>query len=177
MSGARKGTRIGFAIATLVFATADGSFGDETEAIQVVGSYEFKFQVRMALQLIEDELPHTFSAVAAVVGRIEQWDRSGMWAHSEPPTLRLGDRTAFYSVTWCAGFIVHDTCHAWLYREGESTSGVEAEKTCNALQYEFLRRVRAPYWETQHVRNLSGSEHDSNGNGSYDWEDYWMHDW
>ncbi len=58
-SGARKGTCIGFAIATLVFATADGSFGDETEAIQVVGSYEFKFQVRMALQLIEDELPHT----------------------------------------------------------------------------------------------------------------------
>ena len=84
------------------------------EGIAVVGNKEFIEQVQTAVTLMKVKAPNAFGMTQSYVGRIEQGPRSGMWAYRDPPTFELNDRSAFYSITWCAGSIVHDSYHSKL---------------------------------------------------------------
>jgi len=159
--------------------------GDET--VEIVGSGKFKGQAAKALELLRDKAPGAYRITTEYVKRIEQAERSGMAARETPPTYRMADKTAFYSVTWCASTIAHDALHSKLYHDykrehGGSVparvwTGVEAEKKCIAHQLAVLQKIGAPFHEVSHCRKQKGTHHDVNKDGKYDSKDYKKRDW
>jgi len=155
--------------------------------VEVVGPEKFKAQVGQALRLLEQKAPGAYALVLRYVGRIKHSQRSGMWAFKEPPTYEMSARTAFYSVTWCAGTIAHDALHSKLYHDhrkqhagrvpADVWTGEVAEKRCILFQLEVLEQIGAPDHETAYCRKLKGTHHDVNKDGKYDKEDYRERDW
>ena len=72
---------------------------------EIVGSEKFGKQVREALALLKKHDAEAYAIVSTYVGRIQEGERSGMWAYRTPPTYEMSERTALYSVTWCAATI------------------------------------------------------------------------
>ena len=111
-----------------------------------------------------------------------------MWAWEVPPRYEVGDKTAFYSVTWYASTIAHDATHSELYANyqaahpGESVpetvySGVEIERFCNGYQLEVLKRIGAPQNEIDYMATQDGTHCDVDHDGDCDWDDYQKRDW
>src|SRR5688572_9506659 len=84
---------------------------------EIVGSLQFSNQVHHALLLLRSRDTNAYGMVTNYIGRIEQGKRSGMWAYKSPPTYEMSDSTAFYSLTWCAATIAHDSFHSKLYHD------------------------------------------------------------
>lgn len=155
--------------------------------VEILGSAKFKNQVSRALTLLKKEAPEAFAIVIKYVGRIEQGKRSGMWAYKNPPTFEVADRTAFYSITWCASTIAHDAFHSKLYHDYKEKHsrrvpddvwvGVEAEKKCLKHQLVVLKKIKAPKHEVTHLLKFDGTHNDINKDGRYDSEDYKKRDW
>ena len=155
--------------------------------VRVNGSPEFVQQIDAALTLLRERSPDDFDMVVRYIGRIAQARRSGMNADANPPQLDLNDRTTNYSVTWCAGSIVHDAYHSKLYHEyrdkfGEPVPdsawrGKDRELECNQLQLNVLANIGAPEFEIEHLRRQDGSHYDLDGDGEETWRDYWKRDW
>lgn len=139
--------------------------------IEVIGDQEFIRQVEAALTLLEDKDPEAFSIVKNYIGRIEQGEHSGMWAYKDPPTFELANRSAFYSITWCAGIIAHDSYHSKLYHDYKSThlrsvpddvwTGVEAERQCIAYQLNIAIKIGSPQHEIDYIKTLDGTHYDA----------------
>lgn len=161
--------------------------GAQASDIEISGSTRFREQVTRALTLLERDAPSAHSLVIKYVGRIQQGERSGMWAYKNPPTYEMADRTTFYSVTWCAGTIAHDSCHSALYHQykdkrpgrvpDEVWTGVDAERKCLAHQLDVLNKINAPKNEITYFQKLHGTHHDINKDGKYDWDDYKGRNW
>ena len=155
--------------------------------IDIIGSSKFKQQTRRALILLEDKAPRECQIVEKYVGRIEENQRSGMFAYRKPPTFQMSSRVAFYSVTWCAGSIAHDSYHSKLYHDyikinGEPVpydawAGFEAEKKCIKYQLEVLNKIKAPMREISHCASSDGTHSDVNKDGKIDKTDYNLRDW
>ena len=159
-----------------------------SDAPEIRGTTPFKDQVSQALDLLKENSPRAHQPVVKYVGRIQEGERSGMWAYRTPPTYEMHRRTAMYSLTWCAGTIAHDAYHSKLYHEHQQKhgspvpasvwTGKEAEKACMREQIRVLQLLRAPKSEIQHCQRLAAGEHaDLNGDGIYDWRDYRARDW
>lgn len=171
-----------FALFALIFT--DIAFGKE---IDIYGSKEFKEQVSNALDLLRLKASDEYSTITNYIGRIEQGNKSGMWAERKPPTYEIGDRTAFYSVTWCAGTIAHDAYHSKLYhdyklvKKGPVPShvwkGETAEIKCLKFQLEVLKKIGAPKHEIDHCFKIRPNFFDLNNNGKYDSDDYKKRNW
>lgn len=126
------------------------------DTIDITGTTAFKEQVANSLKLLRTRSPQSYGIVTSYIGRILQAKHSGMAAYVVPPTLDLNDRTAFYSVTWCASSIAHDSIHSKLYADyrmrhpGDAYvpdnvwTGFEAEKQCCEHQTRVLRQIGAP---------------------------------
>jgi hypothetical protein len=85
--------------------------------------------------------------------------------------IRLTRRTAFFSVTWLAGVLVHEACHVIEPRQslpvgsgGErkdmaslSRARIAEENQCLARQLEALESMAAPATELTHLRGQDGS--------------------
>ena len=155
--------------------------------MQIAGSGKFREQVRAALDLLRRRAPDAYGIVTKNIGRIAQGPHSAMWAYRAPPTFDLHDRTAFYSVTWCAGAIAHDSFHSKLYHDWLRTHGVSvpnavwtgtrAEQRCLKHQCEVLSLIGAPEPEIEHCMSQKGDHHDVNNDGRTDWQDYEKGDW
>lgn len=157
------------------------------EGIQVRGSEEFTTQVGKALALLREKSPEDLAVVQRYVGRIQEQSRSGMRAYDDPPTFDLSMTTASYSVSWCAGSIVHDAFHSKLYNDyraahgepvpdGEWT-GQAAEMKCIVVQMSSLKSIGAPEYEIEYVSTLDGSHFDLDGDGQATHNDYLKTDW
>jgi hypothetical protein len=154
---------------------------------EIVGSAEFVERVTQSLDLLESKAADAYAIVIRYVGRIEQGEHSGMWAYRTPPTYEMTDRTAFYSLTWCAGTIAHDSYHSKLYHDhrarnpgsvpGSVWSGEEAELKCIRHQIEVMELIGAPKHEIEHCRQADGKHADIDKDGKYDWEDFKKRDW
>lgn len=163
------------------------TLGKTAPDIDIKGSDRFTHQVYQALDILKKKAPWAYSIVSSYVGRIEQGERSGMWAYKKPPTFEMGDRTTFYSVTWCAGAIAHDSFHSKLYHDylkthpgrvpDEVWTGVEAEKKCLKHQLDVLKSIQAPKHELSYMYTLDGTHNDVNKDGQYDWRDYNDRNW
>jgi hypothetical protein len=84
---------------------------------EIVGSVRFSNQVHQAMILLEARDSGAYAIVTNYVGRIQEGEHSGMWAYKTPPTYEMTDATAFYSLTWCAATIAHDSFHSKLYHD------------------------------------------------------------
>lgn len=161
--------------------TADGN------DIEVLGSREFIAQVTTALDLLRNQAPEEYELIRGNVGRIRQGQHSGMAAYEEPPTYEMNDRTAFYSLTWCASTIAHDAYHSKLYHDYKTSfgepvpedvwTGQQAELECMEFQAEVLRKIGAPEGEIRYLNSLDGTHYDVDKNGRYDENDYNARDW
>lgn len=147
--------------------------------VEVVGSRDFVGQVEKALALLESRSPDAYLIVTNNVKRIQQGDRSGMWAYQTPPTYEMSDRTALVSVTWCAATIAHDSFHSKLYHDCRRDApgpvpdvvwtGTVAERLCMKHQLAVMKLIGAPQSEIDHATRLA--------DGSYvkdheTWRDY-----
>jgi len=129
--------------------------------ISIRGSPRFQGQVVSALALLRTKSPDGYQIITNNIGAITQSKHSGMAAYRKPPTFELNDQTAFYSVTWCAGSIAHDSIHSKLYldylkrnaRMNVPTNiwiGEAAEKVCSEHQVRVLIQIGAPSNEITH---------------------------
>jgi hypothetical protein len=131
------------------------------DRLKINGNPSFQEQVVKALSLLRSRSPNAYQIVTNNIGAIVQAKHSGMAAYRNPPTFDLNDRTAFYSVTWCAGSIAHDSMHSKLYFDYRRQHagapvpdhvwiGAMVEKTCTDYQRLVLEQVGAPSNEVAH---------------------------
>lgn len=132
---------------------------------EIVGSLRFTNQVCQALALLRSHDTNAYFTVTNYVGRIQEGQRSGMWAYKTPPTYEMSDVTAYYSVTWCAATIAHDALHSKLYHDHSKVhggavpdavwTGKEAEKQCMKHQLVVMERIGATQWEIDYSKKQS----------------------
>ena len=128
----------------------------------IQGPPQFSAQVERALQLLKTQSPQAYLVVTNQVGIIRQGKHSGMRASQKPPVFDLNDRSAFYSVTWCAGVIAHDSFHSklyhdykrehWLFVPRKIWTGREAEAKCLEHQLRVLTDISAPESEISYCK-------------------------
>ncbi|MBI4656063.1 MAG: hypothetical protein HY746_04845 [Elusimicrobia bacterium] len=175
-----------FILASLAFAI-NRPPAENGLKIEIAGSAEFKQQVAKALILLRKKAPEEYEIVKKHIGKIEENERSGMLAYKEPPVYQMSLKTAFYSITWCAGTIAHDAYHSKLYHDYEKRhgkpvpydewAGFEAEKKCIKYQLETLGKIKAPENEMDYCLSLDGTHGDVNHDGKIDKTDYELRDW
>lgn len=133
--------------------------------IEIKGTEKFKSTVTNALALLETRSPESYQVVTNYIGIIEESEHSGMRANQTPPVFDLNDASAYYSVTWCAGDIAHDSFHSKLYHEYQAAHagavpdsvwmGHEAEVKCLKFQITTLKEIGAPGKEVTYCENIS----------------------
>jgi hypothetical protein len=129
------------------------------DVVVVHGTPKFQKQVTNALQLLTTKAPAAYVTVTNEIGIIRQAKRSGMRAWTSPPTFDLTEGTAFYSLSWCAGSIAHDSFHSKLYHDylrknpkarrvpDAAWKGEDAETRCSEHQIRVLKQIDAPIHE------------------------------
>jgi len=142
-----------------LFLPAGGAHASDCE---IVGSATFTNQVVSALTLLKEKAPEAYGVVTNYVKRIEQGERSGMRAYKKPPTYEMSDKTAFYSLTWCAATIAHDSFHSKLYHDyptepGKTVpdtawTGTDAEKKCMEHQLNVMTLIGSPTNEIAYAK-------------------------
>jgi len=140
--------------------TSDAAYAD----IEVVGSERFKRQVRAALTLLMYKDRDGYLMVKKYLRRIKEANHSGTQVSEIPSTFYFAPRSVFYSLTWCAGVLVHEAYHCKLYRDhrdnngypvpAEVYGGKEAEKQCIRQQVATLKKIGGSTWE---LLSLGGS--------------------
>ncbi|MGA2506363.1 MAG: hypothetical protein ABSF80_02690 [Chitinispirillaceae bacterium] len=166
---------------------SDNKSSKYSNEIIIIGSTEFKRQITKALTLLCEKAPKEYQVVKTYIGKIEENERSGMFAYKNPPTYQMSLKTSNYSVTWCASTIAHDSFHSKLYLDykrkyGEPVPdtiwiGIKAEKKCISFQIKVLRQIGAPQNEIDYSSSLDGTYYDVNKDGKYDWDDYKLRNW
>jgi hypothetical protein len=135
--------------------------------IEIVGSAKFTNQIVKALAILKRKAPDAYGIITNNIKRLQQGEKSGMWAYKTPPTYEIADKTTFYSVTWCSATIAHDSFHSKLYHEYKLThgtpvpdsiwTGTDAEKQCMKHQLAVMARIGSPDHEIAYaVRESDG---------------------
>jgi hypothetical protein len=137
------------------------------DTVAVKGNLDFQRQITNALALLKAKVPAAYITVTNQIGIIQHAKHSGMKASTRPPTFDLADRTAFYSLTWCAASIAHDSVHSLLYHDylrnypkarrvpDEVWKGEAAEIRCSEHQMRVLTEINAPIHEVNWCRQTN----------------------
>jgi len=151
---------------------------------EIVGSLQFSNQVHQALILLQTRDTNAYAIVTNYIGRIAQGQQSGMWAYKNPPTYEMGDSTTFYSLTWCAATIAHDSFHSKLYHDyGRTNAGVvpdnvwtgkAAEQQCMAHQILVMQHIGASKREIDHAKSQADGHY---AKENETWEEYKKRTW
>jgi len=151
---------------------------------EIVGSPRFSHQVHQALLLLRERDANAYAIAKNYVGRIQQGERSGMWAYRTPPTYEMSDRTAFYSLTWCAATIAHDSFHSKLYHDhlkahggpvpDEVWIGTAAEKQCMQHQLRVMEHIGASQREIDYAKTQQDGHYTKDNET---WQDYKKRKW
>jgi hypothetical protein len=124
--------------------------------LAIQGTPQFDEQVEKALGLLKTQSPAAYATVTNYVAIVQEDKHSGMEASHNPPIFQLNDRSAYYSVTWCAGVIAHDSFHSKLYHDYKKEhpkaiwvrkgvwQGAAAERLCVEHQLVVLNAIAAP---------------------------------
>ena len=152
--------------------------------IQILGSERFSNQVYQAVRLLQSHDLEAYEILTNHVGRIQEGERSGMWAFKEPPTYEMSDTTAFYSLTWCAATIAHDSFHSKLYRDYLKGSpgpvpegiwtGIAAEQQCMRHQLAVMEQIGASKDELTYARQQADGHYVKDHET---WQDYQQRKW
>ena len=151
---------------------------------EVIGSDKFINHVRQALLLLKERDANAYAIVQNYVGRIQEGERSGMWAYKTPPTYEMGHATVSYSLTWTTATIAHDSCHSELYQMYQKThpgrvpdsvwTGTAVEQRCMQHQLAVMERIGATTREIDYAKKQA--------NGQYvkdreTWQEYEKRNW
>lgn len=139
------------------------SMMDSSLGIKIVGQRDFVVQVKRALRLMKNKHPFSFVTTQKYVGVIqESSSTSWMAASSSPPVCLLSRKDAFYSMTWCAMTIAHETHHSKLYNDYRTrvgkpvplwiSVGPAAEHQCLQYQLSVMEFIGAPKSEIDFIR-------------------------
>jgi hypothetical protein len=151
---------------------------------EILGSGKFSNQVYQAIQLLRARDLEAYIIVTNHVGRIQEGERSGMWAFRVPPTYEMSDITALYSVTWCAATIAHDSFHSKLYHDylrdhsgpvpDAVWTGISAEQQCMKFQLVVMEHIGAPVMEVTHAKQQADGRYVKDRET---WQDYQQRKW
>jgi hypothetical protein len=151
---------------------------------EIVGTARFSNQVQHAMVLLRMRDTNAYAIVTNCVGRIQEGERSGMWAYRTPPTYEMSDTSAFYSVTWCAAVVAHDSFHSKLYRDyrkdhGDPVpdsvwTGTVAEQQCVKFQLSVMEHIGASTGEIEYARKQAGGNYVKDGET---WSEYKRRRW
>lgn len=132
--------------------------------ILIFGPDEFVEKTEEALFLIKEKSPRSYELVTNYVSIIQSAEKSGMRAYNNPPTFKVGSRTAQSNLRWYASTIVHDAYHSKLYNDyrkkfnrkvpSEIWSGRNAENACLSAQEDFMKDVGAPEHVMKHLQKM-----------------------
>lgn len=158
------------------------------DGLEIKGTARFQGKVADALALLREKSPSAYQVVTNHVRVIKQSRRSGMRLDLAQPTFELANPTAYYSITWCASAIAHDSMHSKIHHDQLKTNPggqrpddwpaqVAEEQQCNAHQLQVLRELAAPAHEINHCAEQDGTHADVNKDGKYDWDDYEQGNW
>lgn len=173
-------------IPALLLALALSQFCDFARASEpeIVGSERFSKQVRQALLLLKARDANAYAIVTAYIGRIQEGERSGMWAYRTPPTYEMSYTTASYSLTWAAATIAHDSFHSKLYHDYRKAhggpvpdavwTGTAAEQQCMKHQLAVMKRIGATQWEIDYAMKQMGGHYTKDRET---WDDYKKRKW
>lgn len=104
--------------------------------------------------LLRERSRDGYATVTNYIGIIQEHEHSGMQVHQSPPVFQLNGNSAYYSVTWCAGVIAHDSIHSKLYFDykkqhpwslwvpARTYGGDDAEHACLEHQLSVLKDDR-----------------------------------
>ena len=159
--------------------------GEEKEVwlgVEIEGSREFIEATRDALDAINKT--RSFAQVRRYVGRIKQFDRSGMNVYMDKPTFEVASPWQ-ESMAWYGSTIVHDAMHAKLYEDSKQShggaeppadawTGADAERTCLKIQRETLEEIGGEDDDLRMI-DLYMENPTYQGDGSH--EDYLNRDW
>jgi hypothetical protein len=151
---------------------------------EIVGSFGFSNQVQHALMLLKTRDADAFAIVTNYIGRIQEGERSGMWAYKTHPTYEMTDASAFYSLSWCATTIAHDSFHSKLYREYQHEhggrvpdaiwTGPAAERQCMKHQLLVMERIGATKWEIDYAKKQADGHYEKENET---WQEYKKRNW
>jgi hypothetical protein len=151
---------------------------------EIAGSLQFSNQVHQALLLLRSRDTNAYAIVTNYVGRIQQGERSGMWAYKTPPTYEIADSTTFYSLTWCAATIAHDSFHSKLYHDHRKRhdgsvpdsvwTGRAAERQCMKHQLLVMERIGASKREIDYAKKQTDGHY---AKDNETWEEYRKRKW
>jgi hypothetical protein len=131
------------------------------KGIIIEGNKKFIKQTREALKLIENRSKKDFTRVRRYLNKIRQSEDS--WMDLEEAQFNVGSPTAFYSVEWYAGAIVHDTYHYYLHTVKKflwiPKNFRKHEQICLNEQIRFLKIIDAPKYWTDHCRDALNSKY------------------
>jgi hypothetical protein len=157
------------------------AFASEPE---IIGSVEFSNQVQRALLLLKTRDADAFAIVTNYVGRIQEGERSGMWAHKTPPTYEMSRTNAFYSLSWCAATIAHDSFHSKLYHDYQKEhggpvpdpiwTGRAAERQCMKHQLLVMERIGAAKREIDYAKQQADGHYVKENET---WQEYLQRKW
>ena len=157
------------------------------DGIEIEGNDVFCGRIVAALELLKISAPDYYTFVLDEVRLIRQFQRSGTNVESGRCIVDLSEVTVSPSVTWTACVIVHESVHNWQYRNymvtqglpvaPDAYSGVTAELECIAVQLRALKLIGGPEWEIAHLEAQDGRHFDLDGDGDYDWDDYYLRIW
>ena len=133
--------------------------------IKIEGTEKFHTAISNALVLLETKAPAAYQIVTNNIGIIRESEHSGMAANENPPVFQVNDVSAFYSPTWCASIIAHDSFHSKLYHDYQKAHagnvpddiwiGHAAEIKCLKHQTQVLKDIGAPEKEITYCSNIS----------------------
>lgn len=162
-------------------------FATTAHAISVEGDTKYKTQVDKCLKLLSSKAWTEYKFVEKYIGIISQNSRSGMRAWEDPPRYNMSDRTAFHSVTWCAGTIAHDAYHSFLFQKHKPSNGgkppydkwggFDAEKLAIDYQIKVMKKIGASDYDINYLEGLDGKHGDVNKDGKLDYKDYEQRSW
>ncbi len=162
-------------------------FAAKPSPIKVTGDEAFKTQVKRCLGVLRKQYPEALKFVRKYVGVIAQSSRSGMVAWHHPPMYQMSNKTAFYSLTWCASSIAHDAYHSYLYQKHRPKDGSRtperhwaddrAERLSINYQSRVAKKIGASEHELTYLNSLDGKHADVNGDGVVTLKDYAERDW
>ena len=155
--------------------------------IMINGNATFKQHVSGCLDLLAKEYPEAYKFSLKYIGIIAQSRRSGMLAWNKPPIYHMSDKTAYYSLTWCASSIAHDAYHSYLYQKFKPKGSqrtpdhywadFKAERKAIQYQTRVAKQIGASDHELDYLGTLDGKHADVNGDGSVTLKDLADRDW
>jgi hypothetical protein len=171
-------------VAVVLLAYASGCHCARISEPEIMGSVRFSNQVHQALFLLKTRDLDAYVIITNYIGRIQEGQHSGMWAYKTPPTYEMTDETAFYSLTWCAATMAHDSFHSKLYLDYRKAhdgnvpdtawTGNAAERKCMKHQLEVMDRIGATQWEINYAKKQADGHY---ANDHETWEDYNKQNW